>query len=80
MLLDVLNVCAQPNYSLLLEFENGEQRRFDMAPYIEQKPWVRIKARELFCQAAVNYGTVTWPGNVDIDPETLYERSILLPN
>ena len=36
MLLDVMRVEAQPDYQLLLEFENGERRRFDMAPYMDQ--------------------------------------------
>ncbi len=26
--------------------------------------------------AKVEYGTVVWPGNIDIAPETLYDRSI----
>ena len=43
MLLDVMRVEAQPDYQLLLEFENGERRRFDMAPYMDQKPWCRLK-------------------------------------
>jgi hypothetical protein len=61
---------------LRLKFENGEQRRFDMAAYIEQKPWVRLKSGNTFFGAFVENGTVVWPGNIDIDPETLYEYSV----
>ncbi len=75
MLLDVIRVEAHPDYSLLLEFENGEKRLFDMAPYMDQKPWIRLKGTPLFERAFVSLGTVTWPGNIDIDPETLYELS-----
>lgn len=75
MLLDVVRVQAGPHYMLVLEFENGEKRRFDMAPYMEQKPWVRLKPEPLFQRAFVEHGTVAWPGNIDIDPETLYELS-----
>ena len=75
MLLDVMRVEAQPDYQLLLEFENGERRRFDMAPYMDQKPWCRLKGTPLFLSAFISLGTVTWPGNIDIDPETLYELS-----
>ena len=32
-----------------------------------------------FAIKEVENGTVTWPGNIDIDPETLYERSVPLP-
>ncbi len=75
MLLDVIKVQAQPNFVLILEFENGERRLFNMLPYIDQKPWVRLKTGHVFQAVFIENGTVAWPGNVDIDPETLYERS-----
>ncbi len=76
MLLDVTHVTAQSDFILLLEFENGEQRFFNMASYIDQKPWARLKSGNAFQGAFVENGTVAWPGNVDIDPETLYESSV----
>ena len=75
MLLDVIHVVAKPNFILFLEFENGERRSFDMAACIDQKPWVRLKTGNAFQGAFLVNGTVAWPGNIDIDPETLYERS-----
>ena len=76
MLLDVTNVTVQPGFTLLLVFENGERRSFNMADFIDQKPWVRLKTGNSFQAAFVDNGTVTWPGNIDIDPETLYEYSV----
>ncbi|MFZ4537614.1 DUF2442 domain-containing protein [Propionivibrio sp.] len=76
MLLDVTRVAVQPDFTLLLEFENGERRSFDMACYLDQKPWARLKTCNAFMGAFVENGTVVWPGNIDIDPETLYERSV----
>lgn len=76
MLLDVTHVTAQPGFTLFLEFENGERRCFNMAAYINQKPWIRLKSRNAFLAAFVENGTVAWPGNIDIDPETLYEYSV----
>ncbi len=75
MLLDVVKVEAKAGHKLYLEFENGEKRIFDMTPYIDRKPFVQLKNSPLFAQAAVDYGTVVWPGNIDIAPETLYDRS-----
>jgi hypothetical protein len=75
-LLDVIKVEARPDYSLLLEFENGEKRVFDMTPYLEKRPFTALKASPLFAQARVDYGTVVWPRNIDIAPETLYDRSV----
>lgn len=74
-LLDVVKVEATADYLLHLEFENGERRVFDMAPYLDKKPFVRLKASPLFARAFVDYGTVVWPGDIDIAPETLYDRS-----
>jgi hypothetical protein len=78
MLLDITHVVAQPGFTLELEFENGERRQFNMAAFIDQKPWVRLKANNVFLAAFVENGTVTWPGNIDIDPETLYEYSVAM--
>ena len=74
-LLDVVNVEAKPDYKLLLEFENGEKRVFDMSPYMDKKPFVQLKGSSLFAKAFVDYGTVVWPGHIDIAPETLYDKS-----
>lgn len=78
MLLDVIRVTVKPDFKLFLEFENGERRRFDMAVFIDQNPWVRLKSGNTFRGAFVENGTVTWPGNIDVDPETLYEYSVPL--
>ena len=75
MLLDVVKVEARPDYTLFLEFENGERRVFDMAPYLDMKPFTGLKASPRFAQASVDYCTVVWPDNIDIAPETLYARS-----
>ena len=78
MLLDVINVTVQSDFILLLEFENGERRVFSMMAYLKQKPWSRLKSGNVFQGAFIENGTVAWPGNIDIDPETLYELSVLV--
>jgi len=75
-LLDIVTVEARDDYTLLLEFENGERRVFDMQPYLERKPFQGLKSLSLFMQAKVGSGTVVWPGNLDIAPETLLAHSI----
>jgi hypothetical protein len=75
MLLDVIRVAARPDYTLVLEFENGEERVFDMSHLMSKKPFDLIKHAGTFERATVDYGTVVWPGNIDISPETLYDRS-----
>jgi hypothetical protein len=76
MLLDVISVTVLPDYQLELKFANGERRRFDMRPLLDMKPWRRIAIPDLFEKATVEYGTVVWPGEIDIAPETLYDDSV----
>jgi hypothetical protein len=76
MLIDVVTVVVRRDYRLVLEFENGERRLFDMRPLLTIKPWDRIAALPLFLRARVDCGTVVWPGEIDIAPETLYDDSL----
>ena len=78
MLLDVVNVKTTQDFQLELAFQNGERRRFDMRPLLSMRPWDRIANAQLFHRAAVAYGTVVWPGEIDIAPETLYDDSVPL--
>lgn len=77
-LLDVVRVEPQNGYMLALEFENGEQKLFDMTYLMEKKPFCRLKDKKIFDLATIDYGTVVWPGNIDIAPETLYDNSVLI--
>lgn len=76
ILLDIITLQVNNDYTMVLEFENNEKRVFDMKPYLEHKPFEKLKNFSLFEQAHIKYGTVAWPGNIDIDPELLYEYSI----
>jgi Protein of unknown function (DUF2442) len=73
---DITAVAAEPPTSLLLTYSDGQQRRFDCSPYLERGVFVRLKDASLFVQAFVSHGTICWPGELDIAPETLYLRSV----
>jgi len=75
MPIDVVGVTPQPDHTLVLEFENGETRLFDMTPYLDERPFTRLKNSPLFSMAKVEYGTEIWPGKIDIAPEALYDGS-----
>jgi hypothetical protein len=78
-MMDVISVKPQPNFQLLLTFANGEIRQFDMRPLLAMRPWSRIASPALFTKAHVEYGTVVWPGDIDIAPETLFIDSVPAP-
>jgi Protein of unknown function (DUF2442) len=75
-MIEVRSVEALSGYELALIFNSGERRRFDMRPYLHYLVFRRLENPGYFALARVDYGTVTWPGDIDIAPETLYEGSV----
>ena len=73
-LVDVTRVEVHADYRLFLEFSNGDCRLFSMAPFMAEAPYNRLSDAQ-FAQARIDYGTVVWPGGIDIDPETLHDLS-----
>ncbi len=71
----VKDLTPLPNYRLLLNFENGETRIFDAAPYLEKGVFQRIRHPALFGLAKVVAGSVEWPGEIDLSYDTLYLES-----
>jgi hypothetical protein len=77
--MDVISVKATVDFQLELEFANGERKRFDMQPLLKMKPWNCVANHKLFETVQIDYGTVTWLNSeIDVAPETLYDRSILI--
>ena len=71
----VIKVVPHDNFHLIVTFNTGETRLFDARPYLEKGDYRRLKEAGLFKQAFVAFDTVCWPDNLDIAPETLYDRS-----
>lgn len=63
------------NYVLHLTFKNGEQKEFDMKPYLETGIFKELKDEAIFKTARISFDTVSWVNEADIDPETLYHES-----
>ncbi|MGI9173841.1 MAG: DUF2442 domain-containing protein [Rhodothermales bacterium] len=66
------------DYRLLLEFENGEKRIYDLAPRMESEVFAPLKTRELFERVRVTYGSLEWPGERDLAYDSLYAESVPL--
>jgi len=63
---------AHDDYALLLTFTNGEIRLFDMAPYLGYPTFEPLRQATFFKLARASHGAVTWPKEIDFDPDTLY--------
>ncbi len=74
----VTRVTPKDNFHLELQFSTGETRLFDARPYLDRGAFKKLQDPALFKQAYVAFDTVCWPGNLDIAPETLYDRSVAI--
>ena len=73
---DAVAVTVTGEDTLLIAFSNGEKRLFDLKPLLSRKCYAKLKNKAFLSQAFIQYGCVTWPGDIDIDPDWLYEDSI----
>lgn len=69
-------VSASSDYKLHLEFTNGEHGVYDCSPFLDFGVFRELKDLNYFKQARVLDGTVVWPHEQDICPDTLYLDSI----
>jgi hypothetical protein len=60
------------NYCLMLWFENGEQKIFDLKPYLNKGVFNQLKNIALFASARVVAGSVEWSNGIDLSYDTLY--------
>ncbi len=75
MYLAVTEVEPLEDYQLLLTFENGEKRIFDMKPYLDKGVFQELKDKKMFRTVRVCFDSIEWSNQADIDPEVLYENS-----
>ncbi|MBR6185636.1 MAG: DUF2442 domain-containing protein [Clostridia bacterium] len=73
---DAVAVTVVGNDALLVAFSNGENRLFDLKPLLSRKCYAKLNNKAFLSQAFIQYGCVTWPGDIDIDPDWLYGDSI----
>jgi len=71
----IKTVTYKSPYKLILSFINGEQKEFDISPYLSYPVYKNLKD-ESFCSKVKTFNsTVAWNGEIDFDPDTLYLES-----
>ena len=71
----VKSVIAKENYQLGLTFTNGEKGEYDCSGLLDFGVFRELRDPRYFQKAQVSGGTVTWPHEQDICPDTLYEEA-----
>ena len=75
MLHDIVSAVYRGGYLIELEFDDGQSGTVDFAGYLERRGvFERFRDLEFFRSFTINkeLGVLTWDGEIDIAPETLY--------
>lgn len=70
-MIKVISVEPLENYKLRLKLSDGRKGIFDVSPYLEMEVFQELKNPEYFSRAFLDYGTVVWPHEQDIAPDTI---------
>lgn len=70
------DVIPMPDYQLKVTFDNGEQRIFDVKPYIRGDWFSELLDLNVFNAVKVDGLSVAWPDGQDIAPDCLYINAI----
>ena len=73
---DVVAVTPQADYCLLVTFATGEQKRFDVKPYLQYPVFQKLTKPGYFDKAHVEYGTVVWDEATDLSPDSLFMEGV----
>jgi len=73
---NVVDVKAQDDYQILLSFENGEIKIFDMKPYIDKGFFKQLQDKNYFKLVKPYFDSIQWPNGQDLSPDTLYLDSL----
>ena len=68
----VVAVIANDDFSLDLKFNDGSFKKFDTKAYLDYEVFCELRDPIYFKRVGLAFGTVQWPHEQDISPETLY--------
>jgi hypothetical protein len=72
MLPRVRAVTPNEDFTLTVTFTNGEVRVYDCQPLLDFGVFTSLREPATFKRVHVSGGTVEWPGEIDICPDTVY--------
>jgi len=73
---EVVSVRPLPGFQLDVEFADGTRGHFDLSELINRNDagvFVPLRDVSFFNRVGIEYGAVTWPGELDLAPDGMYE-------
>ena len=70
-----IDVKVLKNYELLIKFDNGEEKTFDVKPYFGHKVFDELKDLKMFETVKIAGLSIEWANGADICPDELYNNS-----
>ena len=67
-----IHIVLNNDYTISIEFSNGEQALFDAKPFLDKGAFKELRKIEKFRTAKIVDGAVQWSNSVDLSPDTLY--------
>ena len=73
----VASVEALPGYRISVRFLDGAEGIVDLSRLVHSPSagvFAKLSDSSLFAQADVEYGVLTWPGEIDLAPDAMYRE------
>lgn len=70
-----VSVTPNDDYIISVKFDYGEEKKFDVKPYIKGDWYGRLRDTAYFKAVKTDGYTVIWPDGQDICPDELYTLS-----
>ena len=71
---DIVEVTPEPNYHLSVRFKDGLAGRVRLQESEMTGALVPLRDVEFFERVYIDYGALTWPGDIDLAPDAMYAR------
>ena len=71
---DVVKLDTKPDLSMQVHFADGTHGSVKFEQSHLFGVFESLKDPGFFCQAYLDAGVVTWPGNIDIAPDAMYRQ------
>ena len=66
------------DFDIEVEFDTGERGVFNCEYLVKDPYWTLLADPAFFKTAHAEYGTIVWNDNIDVAPESVWERTVKL--